>query len=288
MKSYFVLAIGTLALLNSCKKSDTPTPTPASQNPSISLVGGPGYASSDYTFAVGSPSVTVKAISLSNTTTNSGLSSVYTTITSNNTIVYSNTSSPSGAKSHSDSVVIVANTPGTSRVEFKVTDNAGHTATTGINITIVSAAPTVMSIGTGAAITLGGASDPNPSHMNLYTGTTYSKSSANANALYIDLAYNKTKVYSPSDPLETNSVIKAAGVITHMDVYTAKAYSSISASDINSYVPSGATNASVASGTIIMFETNAGKKGVFQISSFNGSATSTSSDNISIIGQIQK
>ncbi|HEV7230610.1 MAG TPA: hypothetical protein VGO45_04735 [Bacteroidia bacterium] len=289
LKTYIALAFVSLVVFNSCKKSDTPVTPPASQNPSISLVGGSGYASSDYTTSVGAPSVTVKAISLSNTTSNSNLVSVYSSVTSNNTIVYSNTATlPSGAKSHSDSVVVTTTAPGTSRVEFKVTDKAGMVATVAINITVVGPSPATMPIGSGAPIKLGGSADPNPSYMNLYTGATYSQAVAEANATNIDLVYNKTKVYSPSDALETDAIIKAAGVITRMDVYTAKAYSSITDADINAYNPSGSTNTTVASGTVVMFKTNSGKKGVFQVSSFNGSATSSSTDNISIVGKIQQ
>jgi hypothetical protein len=289
LKTYIALACATLVVFNSCKKSDSPVTPPVSQNPSISLVGGSGYASTYYTTSVGAAPVTVKAISLSNTNSNSSLVSVYTSVTSNNTITYSNTATlPSGAKSHSDSVVVSTATAGTSRVYFKVTDKAGLTETVAINVTVVGPSPSTMAIGSGAPIKLGGAVDPNPSYMNLYTGATYSQAVSHANALNIDLVYNKTKVYSPSDPLETDAVIKAAGVITKMDIYTAKAYSAITDADINAYSPSSSTNATVANGTVIMFVTNAGKKGVFQVSSFNGSATSSSTDNISITGKIQQ
>jgi hypothetical protein len=289
LKTYFTLGVSALLLLNSCKKSDSSTATPAPQNPSISLVGGSGYVSSDYTTSVGSPSITVKAISLSNSVSGSKLTEVYTTITSSNTVIYSNTATiTTSVTSHSDSVVIPTTTAGTSRVVFKVTDKAGLTASVGVNITIVGPAPTVVPIGSGTPIVLGGSVDANPSHMDLRTGATYSSTVAAANASNIDLVYNKTKVYSPSDPLETNAAIHAAGRITKMDVYTAKGYSAITDADINAYMPSSSTNATVATGSVIMFITTEGKKGVFQVSAFNGSATSSTTDNISIVGKIQQ
>ena len=290
LKSILTLSVSALLLFNSCKKTDSSTTAPpAPQNPSISLVGGPGYASSDYTTSVGSAPITVKAISMSNTTSNSKLDNVYMSITSNNTVISSHTTTfTTSVTSHVDTVIIPTTTAGTSRVEFKVTDKAGKSSTVGINITVTGASPAVTPIGSGSPIVLGGAADPNPSHINLLTGATYSAATANANASSIDMAYNKTKVYSPSDALETNSTIHASGKITKLDVYTAKAYTAVTDADINAYVPTGATNVTLANGTVIMFITNTGKKGVFQVTAFNGSATSTTSDNISIVGKVQQ
>lgn len=290
--SALVLVAG--VLFTSCKKSDNTTNSTTStpNNPSINFVGGTGYISSDYTVTAGS-ALKVAWNANYNSTSKSYLSKIYRSTTSNNIIVDSNTvnfTSSSNTQSYRDSIVATApSVTVTTAFHFQVTvtDKAGLTSSISLNLTVVPTPPATMAIGSGA-ITLGGSVDTNPSYMNLYNGTTYSSSTANANASSIDMVYNKTKVYSPSDPLETNATIKAAGVITKMDVYTAKAYSAITASDIAAYVPSGATNVTLASGTVVMFKTAGGKNGVFQVSAFNGSATSATTDNITIVGQVQQ
>ena len=290
LKTLSALVFAASILFTSCKKTNnTTSTTPSANNPSITLIGGTGFTSADYTTTVGAASIKIGYTALSNTTSGSKLDHVYTSITSNNIVTYSTTTTfTTSITSHADSIIVPTSTAGTARVEFTVTDKAGLTATIGINITVVAAAPAIQAIGTGA-ITLGGSVDANPSYINLYTGTTLNASSVtSSNAATIDLAYNKTKIYSPSDALETNTTVKSAGVITKLDVYTAKAYSAITAMDIAAYVPSGATNVTLASGTVVMFKTAAGKSGVFQVSAFNGSATSTTTDNISIVGQIQQ
>ena len=289
IKTLCALVLSAGVLFTSCsKKSNTTTTTPTSSNPSITLLGGTGFTSTDFTTTVGA-SVKIGYVALSNATSGSKLASVYTTFTSNNVITYSTTTTfTTSITTHEDSISVPTNNPISGRLEFTVTDKAGLTATVGINVTVVAAAPMVMPIGSGA-ITLGGSVDANASYINLASGTTLHSSAVTAsNAATIDMVYNKTKVYSPSDPLETNTTVKAAGVITKLDVYTAKAYSAVTAADIDAYTPTGATNVTLANGTVVMFKTAAGKKGVFQVSAFNGSATSTTTDNISIVGQIQQ
>lgn len=292
VKILSALALSTGMLFVSCKKdSATPadTTTPVTNNPTISLVGGSGYTTADFTTTVGSPDIRIKTISLTNSTSGSKLDNMYITSTSNNVITYSNTTTfPSSTTSHNDSLVIPTLTAGTMRVEFKVTDKAGLTAMVGINITIVAAAPAVAAIGAGN-ITLGGASDASPSYVNLQTGTTYSAAAATANAMNIQLVYNKTKLLSPNDATVSNTAVQTSGVITKLAVYTAKAYSAITAADIAAYIISGtATNVTIANGSVVMFQTSTGKKGVLQIVTFNGSATSTTMDNITFAGQVQQ
>jgi hypothetical protein len=293
LKTLSALVFAAGILFTSCKKTDNTTSTtpPVSKNPTITLIGGTGYTSSDYTTTVGAPSIKIGYTAISNTSSGSKLDHVYTSITSNNVVTYSTTTTfTTSITSHADSIIIPTSTAGTARVEFTVTDKAGLTAVVGINITVVAASPAIMPIGTGTtAITLGGTVDTNPSYINMYTGATLKSSQVTtSNAASIDLAYSKTKIYSPSDALETNTTVKGAGVITKLDVYTAKAYSAITAADIAAYTPTGATNVTLANGTVIMFKTAAGKNGVFQVTAFNGSATSTTTDNISIVGQIQQ
>ena len=292
MKTLKTLVISVALMFASCKKTDNNNPngTPTSNNPTISLIGGNGYTSSDYTTTVGSASIKIGYTALSNSTSGSKLDHVTFSMTSNNVVIASHTTTfTTSITSHADSISIPTTTAGTSRIEFVVTDKAGLTANVALNITIVGASPTLQAIGSGAAITLGGSVDTNPSYVNLYNGTTWSASAVtSANASSIDLIYNKTKVFSPSDALCTNTTVHGNGVITKLDIYTAKAYSSITAADVNAYTPSGSTNLTLANGTVVMFLTSTGKKGVFQVSSFNGSATSSSTDNISIVGQVQQ
>jgi hypothetical protein len=289
LKTLSALVFAAGVLFTSCSKKDntTSTTTPVSNNPTISLAGGTGYVAADYTATVGSSAFTIKALSAYNGTSKSNLVKVVKTITTNNVPVsVTDTIAPNGAN-FADSLVINPSAIGTSRVQFTVTDKAGLTASVAINITVV--APTVIPIGTtGAAITLGGSLDSNPSYISLQTGTTYHASAVtSSNAANIQLSYSKTYAYSPSDALETNTTVKGAGIVTYVDVYTAKAYSAITAADINAYTPTGTTNVHLAAGTIVMFYTSTGKKGVFYVSTFNGSTTS-STDNISILGQVQQ
>ena len=289
LKTLSVLLLSVGLLLTSCKKKDTTEDTPADQDPSISLVAGSGYTSADVTANVGT-TLKVVYIALSNTNSSSKLDKVYGKLTSNNIIVADTTYIIAGSViSHKDSVSITLSTAGTSRLEFTVTDKAGKTASVAINITAVVVAPPTSAIGTGVII-LGGSVDSHPSYLDLSaTGTTYLTSAVNAgNAANIDLVYNKTKVLSPSDPAVTNTTVSGAGVITKMDVYTAKAYSAITDADIDAYVPTNAINATVANGTVIMFQTAGGKKGVFHLTAFSGSSTSTTTDNISIEGKVQQ
>jgi len=291
--SALVLAAG-LIFTSSCKKSTTTDPsTPVSNNPTISLVGGTGYATADYTATVGDAPMTIKTISLSNTTSGSKLDHVYISKTSNNMVIYSVTNTfTASITSHSDSLSIPTSTAGSVRVEFTVTDKAGLTATVGVNVTIVAAPPALMAIGSGN-ITLGGASSSLPSYMNLYTGLTYLSNAASSNPGNVELVYNNGNVYSPKDALETNPNISSGGVATTLNVYTAKTYTAITAADVAAYTPTGATKVTtLVAGTVVMFSTlSTGstptvKKGVFVVNSIT--ASTNASDNIVIHGQIQQ
>ena len=292
--STLVLAAG--LIFTSCKKKDsTPDPTATPNDPSISLTGTSNafvaYVTADYTATVGD-AVKFKAISLSNTTSGSKLDHLHFTLTQNNqTIIDSTETFSTSITNHSDSAYLPTSTVGVSRIQLTITDKAGLTATVAFNLTVVAPAPSIMAIGSGN-ITLGGANNTTlGSYANLQTGAVYLSGAAQSTPGNVELVYNDGTVYSPTDAAETNTTIHAGGVATKLDIYTAKAYASITAADINAYTPTGTTKVTLTTGTVVMFSTGTVatggvKKGVFVVNSIAASATS--SDNVVIQGQVQQ
>lgn len=207
MKKY-LLFFGAIVLfsatlfISSCSSDNTTADLP----PTIEFVTGTGYISTDVTLTVDSP-YSIKILAQANTTSGAKLETLKVSGISNNVVVLDTTYSIPSSGQTTFPVTFSSNamsTPGVMRIEFKVTDKDGQSATISLQITTQEASGGA--IDTWTERILGSWNNPTGSSFASINGNVYTLDQAFANQSIIDYMYwwaastNSATIGAPDDP----------------------------------------------------------------------------------------
>jgi hypothetical protein len=290
MKKY-LLFFGAIVLfsatifISSCATDNTTADLP----PTIEFVTGTGYISGDATLTVGSP-FTIKVLAQANTTSTAKLETLKVSGISNNIVVFDTTYSiPSaGQSTYSAAVSFTAMpTTGVMRIEFKVTDKDGQSATISLQITTESG---TTPINTFTMKILGSYNSSTGSSFASIDGSVYTLAEAFTHQASVDFLYwwgasTSATIGAPDDP-NANLVFTGANGLPNwttknatrfvITTLTVAEFNAITDGNVLADIAAGATTLTrigqLVSDNVLGFKTQSGKYGLIKVNSINEGA----------------